>query len=343
MSEGQMDRRLISQLEGCSEDEIERIRADFLGRPQKEISQRARDDLAEEAEDRLIWLRLAEPAKHGFTGKPASWAFDIVSSEEPGESVADRLIRTGGGWSSSDVLFPDIKPTDIGGRGNMHHRTMAKTNDGNAPYELGLILQSAPNGFGYDLHRVRLPYHWIIAQARIDNRGLLHLVAGANVGWSPHTSWIHTARPMRGAKEARRLRETMVGALNAMLERRYTWRVEMGFPGHPRVVFDTDPSGARHIYADRETRGNRRASLRHWVSAHWRRKASDQADRAWVREHLRGATEFEWHGLHCALYPSRFDLESEARAKAHKLFCEQHNAQAIDLAVDVHLDRGPRV
>lgn len=95
------------------------------------------------------------------------------------------------------------------------------------------------------------------------------------------------------------------------------WSVLLGEPGLPRARFLTDPVGVREAFRLRDVPPGkaRRAALRHWVSEHWRKKGRDsEADRAWVREHLRGAEDFTWNGLRCRIEPSREDLRRNREA-----------------------------
>jgi hypothetical protein len=94
--------------------------------------------------------------------------------------------------------------------------------------------------------------------------------------------------------------------------RRQNWRVLLGFDGHPRIGFRTDPVGVREIFRLRDIPEGqkRRAALRHWVREHWRVPVSVEENRSaliHVREHLRGSTQFHWNGLSCSIIPSEID------------------------------------
>lgn len=95
---------------------------------------------------------------------------------------------------------------------------------------------------------------------------------------------------------------------------RYEWSVWIGYGTGPRVRFVTDPTGAREVFRLRDipNGASRRAALRNWVNAHWRKKSSDDDARSWVHRHLRGAQEFTWNGLRCKVSPPEFDLEQLA-------------------------------
>jgi hypothetical protein len=101
-------------------------------------------------------------------------------------------------------------------------------------------------------------------------------------------------------------------SLGAVEVRRLNWRVLLGFDGHPRIGFRTDPVGVREVFRLRDIPEGkkRRAALRHWVRDHWRTPVSAEENRAamiHVREHLRGETQFHWNGLSCSIIPSEID------------------------------------
>lgn len=107
-------------------------------------------------------------------------------------------------------------------------------------------------------------------------------------------------------------------AHGVMLRREYLWSVLLGEPGIPRARFVTDILGVREAFRLRDipAGASRRAALRHWVREHWRKRGREsEVDRAWVRSHLRGATDFTWSGLNCRIEPSREDLR---RALGHQ-------------------------
>lgn len=95
----------------------------------------------------------------------------------------------------------------------------------------------------------------------------------------------------------------------------------LGHNSGPRVRFLTDPLGAREVFRLRDIPPgrDRRAALRHWVSAHARKRHPDMDGeaRTWVRRHLRGATDFTWNGLRCRVQPDEYELEQIA-AQASK-------------------------
>lgn len=97
----------------------------------------------------------------------------------------------------------------------------------------------------------------------------------------------------------------------ARLTHRYEWHVAFGEPDGTRLVVPTSPRACLALFRDRELREgeNRRAALRHWVSEHWREKAADPNEIAYVCQHLRGNRHFVWKGFPCELLVSEYDLE----------------------------------
>jgi hypothetical protein len=103
-------------------------------------------------------------------------------------------------------------------------------------------------------------------------------------------------------------------ALLTRLESEYNWHaifrdVE---PGAAPFAIPTTARGALSLFRlrDKPDDVKRRPALRHWVSAHARkRQTGDSVD---VREHLRGCTEFTWAGMSVTLRPSAYDLARAA-------------------------------
>lgn len=101
-------------------------------------------------------------------------------------------------------------------------------------------------------------------------------------------------------------------ALGLALSVRYEWTVWIGHGEGPRVRFLSDPLGAREVFRLRDLPAgrDRRAALRHWVSAHARkRRGADAEAEQWIARHLRGATDFVWNGLRCRIEPPAYDVE----------------------------------
>jgi hypothetical protein len=121
-----------------------------------------------------------------------------------------------------------------------------------------------------------------------------------------------------GTINAREVSEVIPAALGFALALRYEWTVWIGLGDGPRIRFLSDPLGAREVFRLRDLPPGRerRAALRHWVSAHTRAKRDDQDARAWVRRHMRGATDFDWNGMRCRIQPADFDVEQVAEGVA---------------------------
>jgi len=96
---------------------------------------------------------------------------------------------------------------------------------------------------------------------------------------------------------------------------RYSWHAALG-RGNCRIMLPTNPQGCLDLFGNRMRCDyeQRRAALRHWVKRHFREQGS--MGLAYVRDHLRGATEFNWYDLDCSLQVSEFDLERNEYFKA---------------------------
>ena len=90
---------------------------------------------------------------------------------------------------------------------------------------------------------------------------------------------------------------------------RYEWGAQFSIGDSAKVIVPTTPEGIRELFNDRDKPedADRRAALRHWVSQHRRRKTG--ASFASVREHMRGATKFQWRGFDVTIRPSAYDEE----------------------------------
>lgn len=113
-------------------------------------------------------------------------------------------------------------------------------------------------------------------------------------------------RPMRDAI----LHERMQMFVSLQFSRRYDWHVLMAAHQHaPRIAIGCKAESARKVFALRDLPPGRkrRAALRHWVSEHYRNlKAPEPTG---VRSHFRGAENFDWAGLCCAIEPSEYDRD----------------------------------
>jgi hypothetical protein len=125
---------------------------------------------------------------------------------------------------------------------------------------------------------------------------------------------LYTTKYYKERKSSERIREEInrsAGmAVSLALTERYSWHAALDAgKGGPRLLLPTNPKGCLALFSDRHKRDEerRRAALKHWVHNHFR--ASSKEGLEYVRDHLRGATEFNWYGLGCELMVSEFDLE----------------------------------
>lgn len=84
------------------------------------------------------------------------------------------------------------------------------------------------------------------------------------------------------------------------------WSVSLTCEGTPGIRLLTDPTGVLALLADREGErhpSGRRKALLHWVSAHYRAKRNNPGDLIRIRDYLRGARTFRWHGLDGTIHP----------------------------------------
>lgn len=101
-----------------------------------------------------------------------------------------------------------------------------------------------------------------------------------------------------------------------------TWSVSIGVEGMPSFRIQTNPTGIRALFKERDKpeNKNRRDALRNWVSQHWRANKINKDDEIFVRKHLRGATKFVWNGYECTVHvPPPVIQENEDLANQRKL------------------------
>lgn len=107
-------------------------------------------------------------------------------------------------------------------------------------------------------------------------------------------------------------------AIGVEFSRRYQWTVELSLGHLSSLLVPTDPEGIREVFKFRDIPSGRerRLALRHWVQEHYRQSRTVEGAETKVREHMRGATEFDWQDLHCRIRPSQFDIERDDTSKA---------------------------
>jgi hypothetical protein len=145
-----------------------------------------------------------------------------------------------------------------------------------------------------------------------------------------------TATPNQSASHRQEIHDSTSGIFSLALSRRYSWHVALGTERDgPRILVPTNPQGCLQFFKDRERgKRSRRAALRHWVAKYYRN--NDQTGLAFVREHLRGQTEFRWTDLECEIFVSAFDLEKN---EEFRLEAEHWRAQRKHNRVRVRLKR----
>jgi hypothetical protein len=123
------------------------------------------------------------------------------------------------------------------------------------------------------------------------------------------TVWDYVDKnPRLRREDPKEMTERLRVFLGIQFTRYYQWRVCLAYPGYPSLGLTTDPTGIRAIFRLRDVPDGRerRASLRNWVSEHWRTlPRTSEEDGTWVRQHLRGAMNFNWLGLNCQILPSQ--------------------------------------
>jgi hypothetical protein len=99
------------------------------------------------------------------------------------------------------------------------------------------------------------------------------------------------------------------------------WRVKTKFDDLcPTLTLLTDPTGVKEFWKLRDAAPGkaRRAALLHWVEQHWRQTRNDPDVEAFVRAHMRGATEVKKGKLSAVITPSERDTLAEEKAKEER-------------------------
>lgn len=205
----------------------------------------------------------------------AVWPLDIgmIVRKEHGYFI-NRLVTT--------------NPAEVRGRVRMILPRMAMMHGGHFDDDGSWWAQSIPVGLSAD--------QWIVLDAGMQTRDGGSYIATRSTNAQLRDEINTTSRISTGLA----------------LTKRYSWHVALGlpeWPDGPRVLLATSPNGCLSFFKDREIGEgrSRRAALRHWVRQHYR--DLDQSGAAFVREHLRGHTEFGWRGLAAEILVSAYDLE----------------------------------
>lgn len=145
--------------------------------------------------------------------------------------------------------------------------------------------------------------HWVDAENRVMWEGTADKPL-------PHRGYVPT--------EQDRLQPQMHIAM--ALKQRYEWAVSLGLDESPSIRFATDPTGIKDVFRIRDLPDgkDRREALLNWVTQHWRQDRRDPDVEVYVRQHLRGATKFNWRGMNCVLLPSQYDIDKRDQLIAER-------------------------
>jgi hypothetical protein len=269
-------------------------------------------DLTKSIDNILTFLELAEP-ENALSAKYPLKTFQEV------EPFTDDWINNTPDDGRRILIFNDLKqlsePLNVSILMNMVKDYDTNAKDNNQAFAAVRLLQvTAKNVRGKSK-----PFPFIIEQSLAGFHLDGSYVAGRGyLGSHDGKSWVDSRlgnwAPTSAENLAQSIRSIEVGT-GVQFGRRYDWRVVLGYSG-ATISFTTDAVGAQESFRMRDIPNgkSRRAALRNWVEAHWRkkRKEDEQANIA-VRKHLRGATEFRWNGLTCILKPSQFDIEKNEK------------------------------
>lgn len=172
--------------------------------------------------------------------------------------------------------------------------------------------------------KIALPYpiEWTVASP-VDRSVLRFICGRAKPGlWVPieMAGGVRQSR-LGGNEHAEVFSNRMRVGLGIWKLRPEQWRVYFSVDGKPGIELPSDPAGARAAFRLRDIPEGRarRAALRHWVTEHWRINRADPDEEIKVREHLRGASDFTWSGLHCKITPSAVATERIDEAIAQRV------------------------
>ena len=202
------------------------------------------------------------------------------------------------------------------------------------PLDISVIMRHPDNG-GFKTSRVATVTHAAVrGLARIQPQKMLTLCYGEILNgkwWAENTicgyvnkQWRNIGNPVLGTRTSanrtvltkrskvdhEEIADTIGMAAGVALTERYCWHVALGYGKGPRILLPTNPAGCLAMFRDREKpAAGRRSALKHWVSSHYRSAPAPDAEIAYVCQHLRGETRFNWRGLDCEILVSAYDLE----------------------------------
>ena len=239
-----------------------------------------------------------------------------------------RPLALGPGNHDEPSIFSDVRPRDVDG-----HWDMSMMSFGDHAEDRKYDPQEKPH---YTLHRFRrAALHEVRGQRVFSNTlsehavGTVDPVSGEYTSarfwcWYVNDEWMSEQRVVMPGRDNDGQRYTEVRntgllvtderggnmawvALGLTFNSDYEWYVDLRREAGLELSFVTDPIGAQAIFRlrDMPEGAARRAALRNWVMEHWRRTRACETK---VRQHLRGAVEFDWYGLHCTIRPSPDDL-----------------------------------
>lgn len=197
--------------------------------------------------------------------------------------------------------------TDIRAIGKIDIATLGENLDGDGGFSMSRVRVVSAKEVRGRVARIR-PVMVEHTLGVIGGSGLFQ-AGSAILGWFGSEDW----RPIEHARDGRLFAPESTMGVTPMFwlaaRRPREWRVSLGYEGHPKVSFATDPHGAAEVFRLRDVPEgrSRRAALRGWVREHWRQKRDGAL--AAIPAHLRGAQRFSWNGLACVIQPSKDDLD----------------------------------
>lgn len=237
--------------------------------------------------------------------------------------VSDTFERISG---PSGSYGPEVRPQMLG---SFDVRLLKWLDDEQCWYFLRLTSTDPRQWRGWPVRiapqMVKAQMAWLAeSPVGADSQGLLvHqeiTVAEFPVGrWQDTDAWICLDRRIPNTPPELS-RNFLCGMFYAFLQH-YSWRVQFRHPGSPLgVSLPVTQSDLAALFATREIPmgRDRRVALQHWVTGHWRRQTTAHDYETMVREHLRGAQQFDWHGFECHIMPSTSDQWQAMRAQMRR-------------------------
>lgn len=230
-------------------------------------------------------------------------------------------IRTTHADVAEAPVFMDVWPGDLGGRVNFTVATdveeASEMGEDLAAFRFRSVKRPLLPVAQLTRHVVARESMWINRQTGVGVTSLRYF----GINHNDRSSWVdlQCGRPLRETAPSELM--CLLAALGYQFNADYHWHVYLKWSGAEiGLQFPTTPQGARALFRlrDYEPGASRRKALVHWVSEHSRRirKDTDEETQAWVREHIRGATKFQWQDMEGVIYPAAADMRRVAAAKA---------------------------